>query len=246
MTPTLNHAHQATYEAILRHPSAHNLQWRDVRSMLGALAEVVDGPNGKVKATRNGKTITLHPDHQKDIATEGQLRDLRAFLETTGEGLTSSVAGGVNLLVVIDHRQACVYKTELRGSVPERIVPYDPDNDGRYLHHTENDSSGQRRPEQKGYYEAIARSLQGAEQILVFGGGTGASSAMEQLLSELALHHKDIAARIVGSVVVDEHHLTEDQLLAKAREFYAQAATHDRSIQEPHHVGAEKGTIHMT
>ncbi len=54
----------------------------------------------------------------------------------------------------------------------------------------------------------------------MFGAGTGASSAMEQLLAELKRHHQDIAKRVVGSMVVNEHHLTEDQLLAKAREFF--------------------------
>lgn len=33
--------------------------------------------------------------------------------------------------------------------------------------------------------------------------------------------HPQVARRIVGRVVVDEQHLTEDQLLAKARDFYA-------------------------
>jgi hypothetical protein len=37
------------------------------------------------------------------------------------------------------------------------------------------------------------------------------------------LHHPELAKRIIGSVVVDEHHLTVDQLLEKAREFYANA-----------------------
>ena len=44
---------------------------------------------------------------------------------------------------------------------------------------------------------------------------------MEQLLAELKRFHKDLAQRVVGVVVVDQPHLTEDQLLAKAREFYA-------------------------
>ena len=39
--------------------------------------------------------------------------------------------------------------------------------------------------------------------------------------AELKHHHAEIAQRIVGTVVVDESHLTEDQLLAKAREVYA-------------------------
>ena len=54
----------------------------------------------------------------------------------------------------------------------------------------------------------------------MFGARKGASSAMEQLLAELKLHHQDIAKRVVGSIVVDEHHLTDDQLLAKARELF--------------------------
>jgi hypothetical protein len=44
---------------------------------------------------------------------------------------------------------------------------------------------------------------------------------MEQLQAELKAHHADLAKRIVGSVVVNEQHLTENQLLAKAREIYA-------------------------
>ncbi len=57
----------------------------------------------------------------------------------------------------------------------------------------------------------------------MFGTGTGASSAMEQLLLELKEHHKDLARHIVGSIAVDAHHLTENQLLAQAREFFAAA-----------------------
>ena len=47
---------------------------------------------------------------------------------------------------------------------------------------------------------------------------------MEQLFSELKKQHKELAKRVVGLVVVDEQHLSEDQLLAKAREVYASAA----------------------
>jgi len=47
---------------------------------------------------------------------------------------------------------------------------------------------------------------------------------MEQFIAWLKLHHPDQASHIIGSLVVDEHHLTDDQLLAKARDFYATAA----------------------
>ena len=131
------------------------------------------------------------------------------------------VVGGLHLLVVIDHREARVYRAELHGSVPQRVMPYDPDGFGRYLHNVEEGANGQRKPELKSFYEAVAKALRGAEKVLLFGRGTGASSAMEQLLAELKHHHADLAKRIVGSVVVDESHLDEGQLLAKARELYA-------------------------
>ena len=127
-----------------------------------------------------------------------------------------------HLLVVIDHQEARIYRTEVHGAVPVRIAPYDPFGHGRHLHSAQEWTDGKRLPERKSFYEAIAETLRGAEQVLVFGGGTGRSSAMEMLLADLKAHHPDLAEKIIGSVVVDAHHTTEDQLLAKAREFYAE------------------------
>ena len=45
---------------------------------------------------------------------------------------------------------------------------------------------------------------------------------MEMLPADLKAHHPDVAERVIGSVVVDAHHTTEGQLLARAREFYAE------------------------
>ncbi|MBC7771279.1 MAG: hypothetical protein H7210_02170 [Pyrinomonadaceae bacterium] len=225
MKPDLNNKHQHTYDAIMRHPTSHNLQWREVRSLLESLGEVVEGSNGHVNVTRNGKTLVLHSDHQKDVGSEKQIKSLRTFIEGSNDPATPEAASGVHLLVVVDHREARIYKTELRGSEPQRIAAFDPENKvGRHVHHVDNDSTGLRRPEVKGFYDAVGKALKGAEEILIFGSGTGGGSAMESLLSQFKLHHKDVAAKVVGSVVVDESHMTEDQLLAKAREFYLASA----------------------
>jgi hypothetical protein len=48
----------------------------------------------------------------------------------------------------------------------------------------------------------------------------GRSSEMEQFIGWAKTHHPELAGRMIGSLTVDEHHLTPDQLLAKAREFY--------------------------
>jgi hypothetical protein len=222
METKLHGSHKSTYEAIFQHPIARNLTWRDVRSMLGALTGVAqEEHNGTLKITCNGRTLVLHQPIRKNIADVRELMDLRHFLEHSETAARQPTVQGMHLLVVIDHREARVYKTELHGAVPQQISPYDPGGFGRHLHYVQDDSNGQRKPERKSFYNAVAKTLQGAEQILVFGSSTGASSAMNQLVAELRQHHKELAERVVGAIVVDEQHLTENQLLAKARAFYA-------------------------
>jgi hypothetical protein len=223
MEPKLTGTHRRTYETIFRHPAAHNLEWRDVRSLLNKLAEIEEEHNGNLKVTRNGQTIVLTPPLHKDIADVDELMKIRHFLESSGEVAPTIEAPGSHLLVVIDHREARIYRAEQKGALPERITPYDPHGYGRHLHYVQNDSNGQRKPELKSFYNLVAQTLHGAGQILIFGTGTGGSSAMDHLLAELKFYHPDVAGHIVGSVAVDEQHLTENQLLARAREFYNSA-----------------------
>jgi hypothetical protein len=173
------------------------------------------------KITRNGQTLVLHRPRGKDLADKKELMQVRHFLERSGNLPPAPAATGTHLLVVIDHRQARIYSAELHGSVPQKIAPYDPFGFDRALHYNQDDSNGQRKPEQKSFYEAVAKTLGGAQQILLFGTATGASSAMEALVADLKHNHHDIAERIIGTFAVDEHHLTEPQLLAKAREIFA-------------------------
>jgi hypothetical protein len=221
-TPQTHGIHQATYDAVFQHPIARNLQWREVKSMLSALADgVQEEQNGNFKFTRNGQTLTVHPPRRKDFSDVQELMQIRHFLEKSAAPQPVPIANGVNLLVVIDHREARVYRTELHGTVPHKIVPYGADDSHRYLHSVTDDSNGQRKPESKAFYEAIAKSLSRAEKILIMGSATGASSAMDHLVEELKKHHAEIAKRVIGTLVVDEKHVTEDQLLAEARAFYA-------------------------
>ena len=134
---------------------------------------------------------------------------------------SNASATAPHLLVVIDHREARVYRTEIKGAAPERIAPFDPHGYGAHLHNMSDEhTDGKSQPERNSFYEAIAKTLRGAEQILLFGSGTGKSSAMEQLVADLTEHHADVAAKIIGTVKVDASHTTDNQLLAKAREFY--------------------------
>ena len=227
MQSSLNGPHQKIYQRVFEHPMPHNLQWREVWAMLSAIPDVVshEDDKGNLKISRGGQTLLLHRPRGKDLADNQELMQIRHFLERSGSAAPASppAAAGTHLLVVIDHREARIYSTELQRSVPHRITPYDPFGFGRDLHYNQDDSNGQRKPEQKSFYEAVAKTLKNAQQILLFGTATGASSAMEQLLADLKHNHPDIANRVIGSYAIDEHHLTENQLLAKARELFPQS-----------------------
>jgi hypothetical protein len=220
MNVKLSGSQQHTYETIFRHPVAHNLEWHDVLSMLGVLGEVVEEHNAKLKVTRGGQTLVLTVPRGKDVASIDELMKIRHFLEQTKPGQDQPAASAAHLLVVVDHREARVYKTDLRDSEPIRIVAEDPHGFDRELRNDQSDADGKRRPERKSFYKAIAKALRGADTILLFGEGTGESSAMHHLLKELMHSHGDLAKRVVGSLAIDEKHLTEGELLAKAREYH--------------------------
>jgi hypothetical protein len=123
--------------------------------------------------------------------------------------------------VVIDHHEARIYRSEMSGTVPERILPHEPSDYFRHAHNSKEFSRGKEKPDPNSFFEPVAAALKAAAKILVFGTGKGTSSEMEQFVSWLRKHHAEMAARVVGSVVIDENHLSEAQLLLKAREFYA-------------------------
>lgn len=225
MESKLSTTHQKTWQHIFQHPMPHNLQWREVWSMLEAMtdAQAVEEPNGNLKVTRNNQSLVLHRPRGKDFADKQELMQVRHFLERSDIVPPPVAPAGTHLLVVIDHRHARIFNTELHGSTPALITPYDPFGFDRDLHYNQDDSNGQRKPELKSFYEAVAKTLRGAKQILLFGTGTGSSSAMEHLLLDLKKNHPDLAEKVVASIAVDEHHLTEDQLLAKARELFLAA-----------------------
>jgi hypothetical protein len=225
MKPTaqLSGSHLRTYKRVFQHPISHNLDWRQVHELLKAVADVVEEPNGNLKATRNGQTLVLQPSHTKDVSESGMVMDLRHFLERSEAAAPEAGGSGAHWLVVIDHQKARIFRSEMRGAVPERIMPHEPDEYFRHAHHSRDFSRGQEKPDPNSFFSPVAKALQAPGPILIFGTGTGTGSEMEQFSEWLKIHHADLAGRVIGCVTVDERHLTENELLARAREFYAGA-----------------------
>ena len=90
--PDMNGRHRHTYEAIFRHPAAHNLEWHDVRSLLAALGGRDRGPQRLTPGARNGHTATFHAPKHKDVASVEDLLAIRHFLEESAAPATIPTA----------------------------------------------------------------------------------------------------------------------------------------------------------
>jgi hypothetical protein len=217
----LKGSHLRTYNTIFQHPISHNLDWREVHSMFKHLGEVTEESNGNIKITRNGQTLVLHRPNTKDVANADEVMSLRHFLEKSETIPAKADSKDAHWLLLIDHHEARIFRSEIHGGLPQKILP------AEYSQHTRDSgdvSRGKEKPDATSFFQPVAAALEAAAQILIFGTGTGTSSEMDQFTAWLTKHHPELAKRIVGSVVVDEHHLTDDQLLAKAREFYSAAS----------------------
>jgi hypothetical protein len=222
---TLSGAHLRTYNTIFQHPISHNLEWRTVRSLLEHIGNVVEENNGNLRATRNGETLVLHPARTKDVSETDEILGIRRFIEKSEAAAPStSTPTEAHWLLVIDHHEARIYRSQMNGAVSQQILPHEPDAFFRHAHNSKEFSRGQEKPDPETYFSPVAAALKDAAQIVVFGSGKGTSSEMEQFISWARHRHPELSKRILGSLVVDEHHLTQGQLLAKAREFYASAA----------------------
>lgn len=227
---TLNASDLHTYKTIFQHPISHNLDWRAVRVLLGNLGHVAETPNGNLKVTRNGQTLVLHPPRTKDVSEPDEVMALRHFLERSETNPPETNDNETHWLLVIDHHEARIFRSKMRGAVPEQILPHEPDDYFRHAHNSRDFSRGKEKPDPNSFFEPVAKALLAAGQILVFGTGTGMNSEMDQFIAWVKMHHPEIAQRIIGSLAVDGHHLTQDQLLAKAREFYADAQMSSHEI----------------
>ncbi len=79
----LNHAHRDTLSRLLQHPTSHNIEWRDVVSLLEAIGSVKERHDGKFVVTVGAETETMERPRDKDITAQ-QVVDLRRMLTHAG------------------------------------------------------------------------------------------------------------------------------------------------------------------
>jgi len=216
MSSTLSHGQKATYQSIFRHPIAHNIEWASVIPLFKHLGEVEDEANGKTRFSRNGMSLTFRV-HGKNVEVD-EVKRIRHFMKSSSSGSDLEETQPHDVLVVLDHSGARIFRIDAGQLKPEHIVPLDPAGHDQQVHNPQGDSGGKQGPHRKAFYEVLAKDLEQASRILMIGDGHGASSEVERFKTELSeAHHKDLLGRIAGTEVADISHMTEGDFYAKGR-----------------------------
>ena len=185
--------------------------------MFDDLGEVEAEHNGNLKITLGGHTVTFHSPSNSDVVTSDQVMQIRHLLKAQDSKLSESDG---NFLLVINHEKAKVYQTETKGADALQVKPEDPHGHSRHVHSAHDYSDHIEKPNHNAYFQAIADGLQSAQKILIFGEGGGSSSTMDLFVAWLKEHKPVLAERVVDAVIINETHMTEPEVLAKARAMY--------------------------
>lgn len=214
----LNAKDSATMERIYRQPLPSDLDWHDVVVLVGKLGTVKED-GSRLTLTIKDASHHFHRPESGDLVDDAQIHELRRLLRDAGIGRLDpkEVGDGEKLAVVVTQKEARIFDIEDSHVAPVRIA-----SEG--AHGRPRDESGDvtaRFPESVEYYEAIAEALQGAGGILLLGGGEGGGSAMEHFKEFLEARHARLAARIVGTRVVDASSLADGAVRDMAREVFS-------------------------
>ena len=82
MEASLNNHHRDTLQKLFEHPPSHNIEWREVESLLDAVGTVRREANGKLAVTVGPETEVFHP-RGKDVDRQ-VIVDLRRMLGNAG------------------------------------------------------------------------------------------------------------------------------------------------------------------
>ncbi len=212
--------HLQTYTHIFQHPTLYNIEWREVIAMLRDLCHVEEKPNGSLRCTRRGQTLVLHEPLTKEVSDIHELNALRDFLLNTDELPPETGEPAAHWVLVIDHHHARIFNSDQQGTQSLQVQP--PPTTTHFRHTVDSvDFSHDKEPHgQNTFFASVAQALTAAPNILILGSGTGTSSCMLKFVGWAKSHHPDLAGRIIGTLGVNEHHMSDDQLLCVARKFF--------------------------
>ena len=240
----MNRHHLRTLEALYAHPLRHGVRRSQLEALFRALgAEVSSLEDQRLRIRMPaGQETWIHANcgRHPDLDSEAMLR-VRQFLQEIGvnpdhpEAAADSPRGDQSrrLVMVLDHHHTDLFRLE--GDTVEHAVlhPHGVWGSGENLtHRHDRDVAGQRAPRDADYLARLSAALADADAVLLLGHGKGESDLRQVLLDHLSNHRRDLLAKVVGVVTVDDGGLSDEGLLAIAREHFGNLP-HRRPLRIP-------------
>ena len=211
---------ESLYQNLLDGKLPHNLSWSEAVELVEQLGEVQPHGNDEFLFRVGGQRGFFKRPNTHDLGVE-EVSRLRKFLQKAKPGeQMEEPAKPLRMIVVIDHHAAHVYQ-DIGGSRPSeehKVRPFDPFNFHHHLiHRKEAHYRGERVPEEYSFYEAVAKHLALANEIVLIGHATGKSNAADFLKEYLKTHHPDISRRIIATQSADLSAVTVPEIEALAK-----------------------------
>ena len=129
---------------------------------------------------------------------------------------------GKLVVAAVTHDETRIWATDAkRGDSPTVVAR----PSAEHIHHHVRQGQGSHGHEsnrfEQSYYEGISKAIDPASQILIVGHGKGKANSMFRFFQHMERHHSKTAQKIVGAIDLNLPALSEPQLLAAAREWYA-------------------------
>lgn len=233
--PALKRHHLKTLQALFAHPLQHGVRASRVEALfrsLGAELSELDDRRLKIRMPSGMETwIHTGSSHrQPDLDADAVMR-VRHFLQEAGVSpehpSTSTDAPSPRgdqaqrLVLHLDHRRTDVFRLEGEDADHAVLRPHGIWGSSQSLtHRHDRDQSGQRAPLDTDYLARITEAMTDADAVLLIGHGTGESDMRQLLLHYLETHRRDLIERIVGVESLDDSGLSDQQMLAVAREHF--------------------------
>lgn len=225
--------HLRTLQALFAHPLQHGVRSSRVEALfraLGAQVTELDDrrlclqmPNGAETWIRTGCGV-----RQPDLDADSVIR-VRHFLEEAGvtpshpEADADSPRGDQSrrLVLHLDHRHTDAYLLEGDQVEHALLRPHGIwGSDQKLTHRHDRDQAGQRAPVDSDYLSRIIAAMADADVVLLMGHGTGESDMRQVLLRHLDHQRPDLLERIVAVESLDDTGLSDNALVAIAREHF--------------------------
>jgi hypothetical protein len=220
MSTHIRHDLDLLHASLLTGKLPRNLSWSNTIELIGHIGEVQDhGSDESVFIVGAQRAFFKHP-HSHDLGVEEVAR-LRKFLRDAGPALApGEPSQPCRMIVAIDHHGAHIYQ-DFGQNIPQSehtLHPYDPFGFHHHLiHKKEAHYKGERVPEDKTFYEEVAKDLLPANEIVLIGHGVGKSSAVDHLVEYLKENHHDIARHVIATETADLSALTLPEIEAIAK-----------------------------